>query len=348
MTDQPTCSDCGQAAKHAALNLCHRCYQRRWRAGTLPPKQPKPGGVRRDCRCKEADHTHGTRTAYVIDKCRCADCREATRIYEADRRAKANAHRWNPERPATDLVDAQPAREHLQALMAAGMGLKTIISRGRIASGSVTAIIYGKWRDNPGHPDHRPPRRRITADLERRILAVTLDLADGRSIDGTGTRRRLQALVAIGWSQTRLARQLGIAMPNFTGLIHGRDPRVQVATARKVADLYDRLWSTPPTAAHRWERGGIARAKNVARQHGWAPPMAWDDDTIDDPEATPDLGEGARGIAVDDIEWLADSGDGVDQIARRLGVQVDTVWSALHRHGRDDLVDRLKARRAAA
>ena len=40
----------------------------------------------RDCQCPRANHQHGTRTAYVVDRCRCDPCREAARIYEAQRR----------------------------------------------------------------------------------------------------------------------------------------------------------------------------------------------------------------------------------------------------------------------
>ena len=43
----------------------------------------------RDCQCKRANHQHGTRTAYVVDRCRCDPCREAARIYEAQ---LADAH----------------------------------------------------------------------------------------------------------------------------------------------------------------------------------------------------------------------------------------------------------------
>ena len=36
--------------------------------------------VKRDCQCKRASHVHGTRTAYVVDKCRCRPCTDALRI----------------------------------------------------------------------------------------------------------------------------------------------------------------------------------------------------------------------------------------------------------------------------
>lgn len=38
----------------------------------------------RDCQCKRANHQHGTRTAYVVDRCRCDPCREAAGLTPTD------------------------------------------------------------------------------------------------------------------------------------------------------------------------------------------------------------------------------------------------------------------------
>ena len=63
-------------------------------------------------------------------------------------------------------------------------------------------------------------------------------------LEAHGTRRRLQALVAIGYSQSYLADRLGIHAGNFGTMFHHRG-QVTVATARAVADLYDELSMTP-------------------------------------------------------------------------------------------------------
>lgn len=348
-----TCARCGQDKAHVARGLCRTCYQRAWKDGTLPAKVRREG-VRRDCECKRAAHRHGTWLAYVVDRCRCRACLDADGDYEREARERKILARWNPTLPDTlsDLVDAQPARDHLRALMASGMGPKTIAAKHQLGHGSLSAILYGNHPSNPGHPEHRPPRRRITRDLERRILAVRVDLADGARLDGTGTRRRLQALVAIGWSQTRLAREIGWTITNFNSLIHGRHDQVHAATAKTVADLYNRLWNTTPAAANRYQAAGITRARNVAAQYGWAPPMAWDDDTIDNPDAIPDAipdaGSQTRawGSTVEDIEYLVDADETLGNIAARLGLDAQSVRITLRRHGRDDLIERLKRRAA--
>jgi hypothetical protein len=96
------------------------------------------------------------------------------------------------------------------------------------------------------------------------------------SVDATGTRRRIQALAAIGWSMGEQSRRLGW----HESMAHSLTKRRWVipGTAAKVAALYDELSMTP---------GTNLRARNEAARKGWAVPLAWDDDEIDDPAARP-------------------------------------------------------------
>lgn len=98
-------------------------------------------------------------------------------------------------------------------------------------------------------------------------------------VDATGTHRRLQALAVIGWGTRQLAEQVGVT-PTAVKQWMRRD-RVQPQTAARVAELYDRLWPTP---------GPSAKAAAWARRQRWAPPLAWDDDSIDNPDARPAYG----------------------------------------------------------
>lgn len=95
-------------------------------------------------------------------------------------------------------------------------------------------------------------------------------------VDATGTRRRVQALSALGWSQSYLGERFGVgvsAVQQWTV-----SSLVQAKTATSVRRLYDELSMTP---------GPSARARGWAAKRGWPPPLAWDDDTIDDPAARP-------------------------------------------------------------
>lgn len=97
-------------------------------------------------------------------------------------------------------------------------------------------------------------------------------------VDSLGTVRRLRALSAIGWSQSYLAARLGKATSAVHILVVGRHDRVQRRIADAVAALYDELSMTP---------GPSEYARTTARRNGWAAPLAWDEDAIDQPDARP-------------------------------------------------------------
>lgn len=259
-------------------HACEATRKRQERAARVAAR--KAPGVKRDCTHKYADHTHGTYAAFVLDGCRCADCREAKRVYELHRRQQIAYGRWEP------YTDAEPVRAHLRTLMDAGMGLKRIAEVSGISSGSLTKIVYGIT-----NPDgsHRPPARKVRHETARRLLDTRLDLADGAKVDGTGTRRRLQALVALGYPQAYLQERIG--HQNLNRVIHGGGAgKVYLATHKAVTALYDELSMRLPAPVGRKEREASTRARTIARRHGWLPPLAWDDELLDDPDATPATG----------------------------------------------------------
>lgn len=228
----------------------------------------------RDCQHPRARHQHGTRNAYILDKCRCRPCTDACAAYERARTRRVIRETYHPDE--SRMVDAEPVRAHVRALSAQGMGWKRVARAANVANGTLYPILYGKHSPDPR--ECRPPRKRISRDIADRILAVHPVLADGARTDATGTRRRLQALVAVGYSRAWLAEQIGVTPSNATALFAGHRQQVLARTAKAVAELYERSWSTP---------GQRSRARNDALRLGWAPPLAWDDDTIDDPDVGP-------------------------------------------------------------
>lgn len=221
---------------------------------------------------------HGTYGKYCTERCRCAECRAANR--DRNRRWARNKAMVAHGMADPLWVDAEPVRRHVQALMAAGMGVPRIQQTSGVTKGVLIRLVYGR----PGRGE--APSRKIRPANAARLLAIRAPLpADGAAIDATGTRRRLQALVAIGWSGAELMRRIGAVGTDFPKLL-GRD-RVLARTARAVHALYDQLWDTTPPTSTRWERATRSRALAFAAARGWAPPQAWDDDTIDDPTAAP-------------------------------------------------------------
>lgn len=338
--------DCGwtggpyrsQAQADYALrrHSCKRHHERVERAARTNARLNADGPTRP---CQHNDrHAHGTHARYVLDACRCRACRDASAAYER-RRYRDIAY----GRPR--LVDATESREHIHALQAAGMGWKTIATAAGVGHNVVGKILYGDPRRNMG------PSKRVRPDTAAKILAVKPGPLSGVVVDGTGTVRRLQALSSLGWTSPQLANRIGHSPANFTKLVHGRRDTT-IATRDAVTRLYDELWNTPPPQDTHRDRIAASRARNAARAAGWAPPLAWDDDTIDDPAATPHIGHQPRPTGgtgrpsadtAEDVEFLldADATLTVEQAAHRLGISGNSLHTALHRAGRDDLRHRL-------
>jgi transcriptional regulator with XRE-family HTH domain len=237
---------------------------------TAADRTPKP------CRHKYTRHQHGTREAYLQDECRCSPCSAANAAYQR-RRHRTAAYGRTP----TGWVDATPVRAHVENLRAAGLGRTEIAARAGLDGAVVYCLLHGR--------NGRPPTRRVAARTAQQLLAVPLpdvdDLAHGTAIDGTGTRRRLQALVALGWSQTALACRLDWSKANLGRVLHGRGGgRVTVRTRAAVHALYEQLSMSPAPTTY-----GSDQARAHAAHRGWPSPLAWDDDTIDDPAAGPVL-----------------------------------------------------------
>lgn len=125
----------------------------------------------------------------------------------------------------------------------------------------------------------------------RELMAMRGDRA---TVPARGTVRRIRALVAIGWPMPMLSERLGAATPQTIQNLSRKPPgaRIQVATARKINDLYVDLCMTP---------GPSRISATRARNKGWIPPLGWDD--IDrDPEpatrAVPCIRKGCAGGVV--------------------------------------------------
>jgi len=270
-----------------------------------------------------ARHRPGSPACYRACGCRCSDCRVA-----------ANRAKKLSRAGVTSLVDATPVRLHIETLIAAGHTANGIAS----AAGT-----------NNQHVEYlRTTARRTRPQIAAAILAVRMPVG---VVDAAGTRRRLQALAAIGWDCDTIAARLGLRQGTQISRMRGRSPRVNSATAARVRALYDELWDQPGPSR-------ISRARAAAA--GWLPPLSWDDGMgphgIDNPDATPAVApvrrEGERGPVAswtfDDLDRLAADGHTIATAADRIGVHETTIWHRCKRMGRRDILERLIRNRAAA
>lgn len=261
----------------------------------MAPPRKEDSGIKHAC----GRHAPGTPACYTHDRCRCAACLRAA----TDRRNRERHHTIYRRHGVVDkttldldLVDAESARLHLIHVMMRGTPWREAARLSGVPESTVSAIIYGRHRDDPSHPGYRPQRKRITRQNRDAILALKPVPRTGSSfrVDGLATRRRLRALAWLGWSNTQLGARLGVHYSHVGEILRGgTSGKVQESTELKVAQLYNLLWNTPPVPKSKYELGAITRTKKLARDNGWLPPMAWDDDRLGDPRHNAYAGKAA-------------------------------------------------------
>lgn len=229
------------------------------------------------------------------------------------------------------------AQAHVQGLTSTyGMSIRGIAEAAGVAADVVSQLNRGICQG-------------MKVTTERRILAVKAADIYNRpnsrgSVPNVGAHRRIQALMVMGWRHQDLTPRLGFDSGNVN---HQTGGWISQRKHQAIKDLYDRLWNTrgpaPATSL-----GRVAKA-------GYAPPLAWDDDSIDDPNATPDLGariycqgpapEGAPRHAdavVEDAQFLIDTGYSWTALPERMGTTAHALERTLYRAGRGDLISRAK------
>lgn len=139
-----------------------------------------------------------------------------------------------------------------------------------------------------------------------------------------GSQRRLRALAAIGWPVKELAPMLGTSPRQIDHYRCGRKPRIHRDAANRISELYERLSATP---------GPSELTRTRAQAAGWAPPHAWEDNTLDDPAAQP-TGVGAPQpgrVNLDDVKFLESCQESRVEIAKRMGVALQSIERAEYR-----------------
>lgn len=199
------------------------------------------------------------------------------------------------------LRPAEPARAHL-ARLRCRYDQNALITLTGATKTTLTNIARGK------HPT-------LKVAVWAPIMALPVPVrpvAGCGYLPAAGSKRRIEALAVMGWPQHYLADRLGIPLGsvNHVRTIAGTTS----AKAAAIADLYDELHH---------QRGPSALTRSRSLTKGWAPPAAWDDETIDDPDTRPDLGTPTRLTFADRYLELREIGETSDvRIAAKLGLTV--------------------------
>ena len=261
-------------------------------------------------------HEPGSASCVRRHRCPCTPCRTAYARQKKYSRAGI-----------CDLIDAAPVQAHIERLLKAGGTPSGIATAAGLSNSQIVYTMAATTR-------------RIKHTTAARILAVTQP--DG-TLDPTGTRRRIQALIANGWSCALLSDRLGLTRAAVHHWLSSN--RVTRHTADRVQTLYDQLWDQAPPETTPMERMAANRNRSLAQRRGWPVPMAWDDDQIDDPNTQPAVQPATQsGNKTADLIDAIEFGASLANLTDRFHLRPDSIYTALKRAGRTDLWHRISAR----
>lgn len=241
---------------------------------------------------------HGERRCYLRG-CRRPECLNAHYRYMSRLRLDQQSGKQR-------RLDGQRTARHVQKLIDLGWTQAQIARASHVAHRTIGAIQHGDYAT-------------VSINTARKVLAVPITPPPGdvQYVDATGTTRRIRALVAIGHTLISIAPQTGLREDPLRLIARGERTQVRLATAEAVKAAYHKLSRTPGTSV---------RARLMAQRHAWHGPLAWDDTTIDDPNAEPERDFDEVELKRDElaalrraeVEHLARFGLSLDEIDKRV------------------------------
>ncbi|MFD7922604.1 helix-turn-helix domain-containing protein [Streptomyces sp. NPDC059740] len=255
-------------------------------------------------------HGHSNRYTYG---CRCQPCTKAAIRADQLRRLDRMAGR-------SRYIPGPPVTAHIHTLLGAGFTRPQIARLSQVPLTSIVRYARGT--------------KFVSRPLGERILAVmpTPGVVDGLAlVPALGSTRRVRALYALGHYQHVIAKTAHVDLDTVSSLAGAARTKVEVRVAAAIRGAYDELSMSVGTSA---------KTRLRAKREGWAPPLAWDEDAIDNPQAQPHLGapepaeDYVDGAAVH--RYLTDPGVTVTD-AERLAAIVEAVRRGLRFSDLDDL-----------
>lgn len=248
---------------------------------------------------------HGERRCYLAG-CRRPECSQAHYRY-------VSKYKLDRARGFTRRTNAAPVHRRLKQLLDTGWTCTEIARATGHAPNTIAALA---------ETDHPTTTRNNVATS---ILRLGNTPSRQLIVNGTGSMRRVRALVALGHSQHTIALATGLSDDVISLIARGQRPRVHATTARRITLAYRPMSRS---------RGTSDTARALAKDRGWHGPLAWD--VIDDPAAQPETTleervHRTRALAEDGLE-LEVQGYSRRHAAERLGVTVDTLQQAIKRH----------------
>lgn len=187
-----------------------------------------------------------------------------------------------PKLPPAGHSHAAPVRAHLNDLKKEGISTVTAAALSGVPRHIVVSIAAGT----------QPYVRRDQALAIMRVHPHPEAAEDRAMISAHGAKRRIQALIALGWRFGDIAEWLDCHQSELSTLIHPSNLTISGRRHRLIAEMYrDRCMSVPEVPS--------AWSVSRAARESWVTPLAWDDI---DRDATPPAAPAAAGKGiVDDI-----------------------------------------------
>ncbi len=248
-------------------------------------------------------------------QCRYRKCTHRA-VHGGHCRVHSEAHaRWR----AGGFTDAAPVRAHVRALLDAGLSIRAIHCVTGVDHRVLAHLVVGSPQTGTW------PQGRIPAAEARHILELPTPAQTGATeVPAVGSIRRLRALFSLGHDADSLGQKLDLPAGDVWQIMTGDPTVIAVGLARRVAAVFDE-WQMRP--------GQNRECRDAAATRGWAPPLAWDELSIDNPAAEPDRGR-RRQVLFDEIYCeLRAMGLHREAIAARLGISMDSLYRQLLRYG---------------
>lgn len=227
------------------------------------------------------------------------------------------------QRPTVAAALLARLRRHIHALIDAGVPEAQIALDAGLNRRTIQWVSSGRAEAGV------PPGYRISPQQADRVLALAVPhtlhegVADTAPVAGVGTVRRLRALVAAGHPAPVLAGHLTLDLAVVETILEGRIKEVPAGVARAAADLFSRLQMVV---------GACEDAKRAAAARRWAPPLAWDEERLDEPDAGPERTPRRRVGFVEAYTELRMLGFSDVRIADRMGVQAGSLLRQIMRY----------------
>lgn len=182
------------------------------------------------------------------------------RDYARRRKLAADPAARQPGVPPVGYVHAAPVRAHLADLKSGGISTVTAAALAGVTRHRLVSVASGVDRFiQRGH-----------ALAIMRIHTHPEDAEDRAMISAHGSKRRVQALVALGWRLGEIAEWLDCHQSELSNLIHPANRTVSGRRHRQIAAMFRERCMTVPDTPSPWSLSRASRER-------WVPPLAWDD-----------------------------------------------------------------------